>query len=88
MNNNNNDDDDDNNNDNEDDDEADAAVDEQRLPTLRLVDLQQLRNWFQTIQCPANTMVYFSINIFVRCCLIESQSSRVPPTFASHSAAR
>jgi hypothetical protein len=61
-NNNNNDDDDDNNNDNEDDDEADAAVDEQRLPRLRLVvDLQQLRNWFQTIQCPANTMVYFSI---------------------------
>lgn len=62
TNNNNNDDDDDNNNDNEDDDEADAAVDEQRLPRLRLVvDLQQLRNWFQTIQCPANTMVYFSI---------------------------
>jgi hypothetical protein len=60
--NNNNDDDDDNNNDNEDDDEADAAVDEQLLPPLRLVvDLQQLRNWFQTIQCPANTMVYFSI---------------------------
>jgi hypothetical protein len=27
-------------------------------------------------------------NIFVRCCLIESQSSIVPPTFASHGAAR
>jgi hypothetical protein len=28
---------------------------------------------------------YISVsNIFVRCCLIESQSSTVPPTFASH----
>jgi hypothetical protein len=32
---------------------------------------------------------YISVsNIFVRCCLIESQSSLVPPTFASHGAAR
>jgi hypothetical protein len=56
--NNNNDDDDDNNNDNEDDDEADAAVDEQRLPRLRLVvDLQQLRNWFTASRCNTSSQV-------------------------------